>query len=388
MINIVPEKLCNCPICDAESTKTLLSLCFRDRLGLPEKIALAFCANCNFAYTSPRDPAAYQRYYASTTNDQLGDVYEISTSEAKRYQAQLNAISSLLDQPGTLKVLDIGCGRAGLLRTLQQRYPQHQYHGSDPNCGEEKCDANGIRYNRSWETISLKFALIILSHVLEHIIDLDAFSSIIKLLTADGSFYVELPDSARYADFPRREYLYYIDRLHINHFTSESLAKMLNKWGLVVTRRGNHDFEYKDGNLYPACYAIASFKGEPTWTEQKSEPLLQSLAGYFKSEAERAQTWQQMLSPKEEIIVYGFGDNFFRSSAPGGPLAGYKPLAIVDMRWRELLQTPYAAQYHFMDLTDAIKNYGSCTFVLTISWGAESIKDKLLDMGAKRVLVL
>ena len=106
----------NCPICDENPTDTLRSLTFTQRFGLPVKIELSFCANCNFAYTSPRDPAGYQRYYASTANDQLGDAYEISPVEAQRYQAQLKTISTLLEQPGPLKVLDIAHDRGQVLQ--------------------------------------------------------------------------------------------------------------------------------------------------------------------------------------------------------------------------------------------------------------------------------
>ncbi|MFI4938994.1 MAG: class I SAM-dependent methyltransferase [Burkholderiales bacterium] len=382
----------NCPLCGGGGAKILLTLSFSERLGLPETVELRLCDCCDFAYISPRDASGYEKYYASTNNDQLdgrmADAYEISLLEAARYQGQVNLLSQLIDQPGPLKVLDIGCGRAGLLRTLQERYPQHQYYGSDPHIKEEACNSTGITFNRSWKAISSKFDLIILSHVMEHILDLGEFSQVTKLLAQTGSLYVEVPDSSRYPDAPRREYLYYIDRLHCNHFTPESLRNILQKYGLTVKLSGTQDFQYKDGNPYPACYAIASFDGATMQKAVQSQPLRDALSRYFELETGKAKSWQRKLSSDKEIVVYGFGDNFFRAAMPGGPLAGYKIRAIVDLRWRELSQTDHAKKYHFMDLADAIKAYSSLPFIVTVSWGMESIVQSIAESGVKRVFDL
>ena len=75
------------------------------------------------------------------------------------------------------------------------------------------------------------YDVIILSHTLKPVVDLHSLSVFSHLLSPDGRLYVEVPDALRYIDFTRREYLYSFDRLHINHFTTASLVKMLQQWG-------------------------------------------------------------------------------------------------------------------------------------------------------------
>lgn len=244
-----------CPICQGRA-EPLLELSFSERDWLPGTISLASCSECDFAFTSPADPDEYARYYSETTNDLLSQD-DPSSEEWERYRTQAGFLSSLLARQEPKRVLDIGCGSGGLLRTLQVLFGQHHYHGVDPNV-EVHTTSEGITFGRSWQQLEETFDLIVVSHALEHIVDLEEFSSLRRLLAPSGSLYIEVPDASRYADFPRREYLYYIDRLHINHFTPLSLKRLMGNWGLSVTWSGRHDFQYKDREPYPACCILAT----------------------------------------------------------------------------------------------------------------------------------
>ena len=72
-----------------------------------------------------------------------------------------------------------------------------------------------------------KFDLIILSHVLEHVQDLNqAIFEVSNLVSENGSVFVELPDATRYADHvvaPFQEF----NTEHINHFSQIGLMNLM-----------------------------------------------------------------------------------------------------------------------------------------------------------------
>ncbi|MEB6589957.1 MULTISPECIES: class I SAM-dependent methyltransferase [Pseudomonas] len=382
--SMLPEA--SCPICSAH-VDGLLELHLAERRWLSSTIAVASCAACDFAFVCPADAENYANYYAETTNDLLS-VTNPSETEQSRFDTQAGFLSPLLSEAAPKRVLDIGCGSGGLLRTLQQAFPQHGYHGVDPNVGPG-AEHHGVSFSRKLDDSMQSFDLVILSHTLEHVVDLAAFSSVLKLLAADGSLYVEVPDASRYADFPRREYLYYFDRLHINHFSTASLEKLLADWGLVLNWTSFHDFQYKDDQLYPAFAILASRQAPavPLQLELK-EPLGAALERYRQGERDRARDWQTRLAEFPQILVYGFGDNFFRARAAGGPLSEQNILAVIDRRWRDLSESRYAADYSFMDQHQAAEQHSQIPVVVAVSWQAETIAETLSEAGFSQVFIL
>jgi Methyltransferase domain len=236
------------------------------------------------------------------------------------------------------------------------------------------------------------FDLIVLSHTLEHVVNLQEISAIRNLLVPGGFLYIEVPDASRYADFPRREYLYYIDRLHINHFTPASLSHLLKEQGMFLTWVGRHDFQYKDDRLYPACCVLATTSAVGRTAISGTTPLADALPRYLRDEAQKARTWRQHLvgdrQPAPPILVYGFGDNFFRALNPDGPLAGLHVQAIVDQRWQSLRQSGYAGAYHFIGPPEVVDKYARSPIVITVSFGGEAIAQKLRDAGCQHVFIL
>ena len=82
-----------------------------------------------------------------------------------------------------------------------------------------------------------------------------------SLLTKDGLLYIEVPDSLQYANYNRKEFLYYFDRLHVNHFTPQSLVRLLTPTGFGYLQHFEYGFPYRDGQDYPALGMLLS-KGE------------------------------------------------------------------------------------------------------------------------------
>lgn len=374
-----------CPICQ-EETEQMLALEFSEHAWLPHRLSLALCNACDFAFTTPANADSYAKYYAETTNDQLaGD--DPSSDGWIRYETQAGFLAPVLARQTPKRVLDMGCGSGGLLHTLQKCFGQHHYHGVDPNAVAQSTP-EGISFSPDWPQPEETFDLIIVSHALEHMVDLDTFSRICQFLAPDGVLYIEVPDATRYADFPRREYLYYIDRLHVNHFTSSSLWRLMARWGLSVTWFGQHDFLYKDQGSYPSCCILATAAVMADSTPPDAVPLTVALKQYLKGESLRAAAWRQCLDDYSDILVYGFGDNFFRCVHENGPLAGCNIQAVIDRRWQALGESRYASEYHFIDLDYALKHHADLPVVVTLSWGAEAVAQTLTTAGFRRIFIV
>jgi hypothetical protein len=146
-----------CPLCGKKGT-LLCESEFSERLGLPVNVGLSLCTECDFAYSHPRECSGYERYYQSNWNDQRG-VREFTKTDKEHYEVQAANLAIVLERPESQRVLDIGCGLAGLLHTLRSIYPHHYYHGSDPAVLHEGED-NGIMFTVAPPTLPGKFDLI------------------------------------------------------------------------------------------------------------------------------------------------------------------------------------------------------------------------------------
>src|SRR5262249_39321404 len=120
----------------------------------------------------------------------------------------------------------------------------------------------------------------------------------------------------------------------------------------------------------------------------KSSCLKNSFKQYLNFEFDKARIWRNNFHKNEKLVIYGFGDNFFRSTIPNGPLDGLNIEVVVDKDWRRLSQSNYSRVFTFINLEEAIKKYSSRKFVVSISWGSEEIISYLNEKGVKKIVLL
>jgi hypothetical protein len=102
----------------------------------------------------------------------------------------------------------------------------------------------------------IKFDVIILNHVLEHIpFPLEALRACREMLDKDGSIFIEVPYANSYAAYMTCPLLDF-NREHINHFSERPLILALMLAGFV-----DHGIDYRtfpiEGGSYPAMYLLA-----------------------------------------------------------------------------------------------------------------------------------
>jgi SAM-dependent methyltransferase len=258
-----------CAICGGTACHMLHEMRFALPQGspLPAGYAVIACARCGFVYAdTPGSAADYARHYEEFSHYEDPAIATGSGEQAFDRQRLAETADWLAQHVETgTRVLDIGCGNGGLLQALRER-GFNSLAGMDPsaNC-VARLGTMGFRAWRGWlgdlPPAQEKFDLIILSHVLEHLLDpRPALASLHALLTESGRVYVETPDAARYADFPSVPF-YYFDSEHINHFDRAALENLARTSGFHVLGAAGKQLKVQGGHPYPAVFALLSATG-------------------------------------------------------------------------------------------------------------------------------
>jgi SAM-dependent methyltransferase len=232
-----------CPVCDQ---KEFQELARDDRysMGLPT----CQCRRCGLAMTNPvPTEEALSRFYRDDYRLYYRKVEKPSEPHIKEYGLDVRAAYTsgfLFDAgllSGTPKVLDVGCAEGSLLRGIGAKAPNSVRFGVEPNphFGE---------YARTWaqatvfqdladiEKAGVKFDLITINHVLEHVREpVRLLERLLALTTETGAIYVDVPDAARYQS---------LDDLHIAHlyhFSAASLDNIARRAGLQARTLEKHD---------------------------------------------------------------------------------------------------------------------------------------------------
>ena len=311
-----------CPLCNKNSAELLLHfpLTMPENSPLPDAYDIVACSACGFVYAdTPGKQQDYDRYYYE--HSKYEDPLVATGGSQNRYdrariEAQANRISAEIGLDA--RMLDIGCASGGLLLALRDR-GYRLLHGVD---GARACiDQLGVlgipatlsRLSELQQSgLQGKFNLIVLSHVLEHVVELQQVLTAAKsMLAENGKIYVETPDASRYDATTFVPY-YFFDSEHINHFDTHSLSRLARTAGLHSVASGQTTLEVADAMHYPACWVWLS-QGDAinnTITQQNQEISLQANVRKYIADS-AAQENYPILSSLEKsqvpVIVWGAG---------------------------------------------------------------------------------
>jgi hypothetical protein len=195
------------------------------------------CAACDFTYAdTPAAQADYDHYYQQLAKygGPTGTGAGQNPADQQRLEQLADRLENLL--PGKdAAILDIGCGLADCSRrsTPAATPGPKGWTRIRPRSPQPAPEAS--RYVQAWPPslppfTRARFDLIVLSHVAEHLRDLDWLDNLPRLLDPRGTLYIEVPDPRGY-DCIHRPPLYYFDSEHINHFSPAPCTGCSPGWG-------------------------------------------------------------------------------------------------------------------------------------------------------------
>jgi SAM-dependent methyltransferase len=275
------------------------------------------CVKCGFVFAdSPAVQADYDAFYAQFSKyDDPGS--STGSGESRYDKARLAVTAEILCQivpHPNARILDIGCAGGGLLLALQRRGYSNLV-GIDPSlaCAAMTREKTGEAH-RGWLT-SLPagigtFDCVVLSHVLEHVLDVaGGLAALRPLLCEGGKVYIEVPDAARYADYiyaPFQDF----NTEHINHFSRLCLDNAMARHAFVATGGGERLLHSSPQTFTPSAYGVYSWTGAGTAIHPDRNLKLAVLRYIERSSA----LWSQIdcrigeaLRGSPELIVWGTG---------------------------------------------------------------------------------
>lgn len=315
-----------CPICENVEAELLHTQKFVLPEGHPlsEGYDVVCCSACGFVYADTsvtQDEydlfyAKYSKYEDNKTATGGGE----TPWERKRFDETASFVSSFLPDRKA-GILDIGCANGGLLKSLKE-LGYTKLFGVDPSPAcVENVRRSGIDARIGSLSDPFNFSLydcILMSHVLEHVINLKGVltSIYLSICTANDKHktyvYIEVPNASRYNDYvfaPFQDF----NTEHINHFSQRCLESLMEMSGFKVISKGEKEIESSPGMPYPAIYSVSVINDQcpNQFSIAKDVELVSNIRDYIAKSrtilAKIDNKIQQVLAKSNRLIVWGTG---------------------------------------------------------------------------------
>jgi SAM-dependent methyltransferase len=310
-----------CPICLEKACAILHTQRFilPEGCPLPSEYDVVCCDRCGFVFAdTAAQQAAYSEFYANEskyTDNKTSTGGGGSPGERERFRNAAQRIGLALKDRAA-RIVDIGCANGGLLSALkEQGYTNLCGIDPAPACANYTRQSNAIEtYVASLDKMPSQlgpFDGVILSHVLEHVLDLhQALEGVHAIVKPGGVLYVEVPDAGKYCDFvvaPFQDF----NTEHINHFSHPSLRNLAEATGFKANLEGDVLLESAPGMPYPAihqCWSVATIsKAAPV---QDTE-LRKNVEHYIKKSRTLINRMEKQLEQDvqtgEPVLIWGVG---------------------------------------------------------------------------------
>lgn len=229
------EKL-PCSICDNNDKFTMLY--GHDRYGL--NVQVVRCDVCGLVAMRPSlTKDSMDLFYSSKMYRglYLGILSADNKNNDNAYtKAKIHSdFIDSLDTKFNGNVLDIGSAFGAFLLEYKNRHSDVEIYGVEPGANFKYFNAD--KFKKIFESVddvpgNLKFSLITMWHVLEHVHDAkDFLQKVANILDKDGRFIIEVPDFDKY-----KGNIKFIHIAHKYHFSRDSLVKLGKLAGLEVEK--------------------------------------------------------------------------------------------------------------------------------------------------------
>lgn len=256
-----------CAICDNKASQLFTASCDYRKPKNPVPYDVHWCFSCNYGQVWNRptkeDVTGFydlDEYYTHSANKNDSESSNNEKLLFDRLRTHLawrldtgneitpNEATSLLDGD-SLTMLEIGCGSGVALSRFNAGGFSVVGVEPDPKARDAARSSGLSVYEGTAEELpevvsNQKFDVVVMSHVLEHCLDINAaVSNARSVLKKGGVFIVETPncDSQGFKD-QRAEWPWSDIPRHLNFFTPASLSSILSKHGLDVVTKNYSGF--------------------------------------------------------------------------------------------------------------------------------------------------
>ena len=267
----------NCSCCNNKNEILIdtVKLSMVNDIKLNNSINIYYCQECNFYYSDSRNTQDdSNNYYKEFNNYKKGEIYSDKDERCNIY------LKNELQGKNVNSIIDYGSGNGKLKDMLSDKYVIDEY-------------------DIGMEQPSKKYDCLILSHVLEHIYDIDKFIETISLnITDNGLLYIEIPNAEYYDKITDICPLQEINLEHINFFSKYALNKLLMKHNYYAVSLIDDFFMLKESKYYVIRGIFAKNKSFKKYLDDGSEKI----SNYNFSNLQRY----------KNIYVYGCGQFLFK----------------------------------------------------------------------------
>lgn len=305
-----------CPVCNSEINRTLYTQKFYPtEILLFDEYDVVTCNDCGFIYADRiPEQKEFNEYYKNLSKYE----FKVNNEQKQHYNKLAHFIFPWLKQTEWCRILDIGCGNGDLLNVFKKA-GYRQLLGIDPS---SHCASNAYQnYNIDVLTTDIfnfksnlsKFDFIIMSSVLEHIVDLrKVVEKVASLLEDDGKLFIEVPNCCEFDSYAETGFQQFSVE-HVNFFSASSVNNLLNEYfQLLRVETSTH----KSTKIIDPTINLIFQKSSEKRNMKKDLYCESIMCAYIKKSYELENILKikihNVLQNKKQYIVWGAGTQTLR----------------------------------------------------------------------------
>jgi len=330
-----------CPICKAAKKTKLYHQNFHNKvIALMENYDVVVCDNCGFVYADNiPSQEEFNKYYAKMSKYEFDFKDGVVASDYREhFEKIVNFLKPYLPDK-RVGILDIGCSTGALLNVLKLE-GYFNLLGLDPSlaCVKTVKKLYGLEA-KAGNIFDFKtdrqFGVIILSAVLEHLVNFKvALKKIRSWLVDGGLLFVEVPDAERFDGYIFTPFQQFSIE-HLNYFSQSSLKNLLGKFAFETMALEKNENRVNQ-TIDPDILCLSEKQDKSDFKIVKDDACQLRIKKYIAQcsqlDLKVKKIIRERLSDKNKIIVWGVGTHTQRLIGAGLDLS--KILFFVDSNSR------------------------------------------------------
>tara|TARA_B100000963_G_C22569664_1_gene645458 strand:- start:394 stop:1398 length:1005 start_codon:yes stop_codon:yes gene_type:complete len=247
------------------------------------RMQIVYCKECDLSFADPMPSASKLDHFYKYVYRDFGRPHYIelrNLEEDLLSQKNMNYIqylSSFINFDKIENIFDFGSGSGDIGYLLSKKFKHLKLHTIETDNFSKKILKNrNFKIYENFNEIDIKFDLIISTHVIEHLTNLDIFENFKNVLKKNHHIFIEVPNNLFEVNFHKRPY----DSPHLIFFSKKSLYLVEKKFNLQISDL-TYSFHSIDRAFDQMKKSKLIFEGWTKKTKYKNKKIL--IKNFFKS---------------------------------------------------------------------------------------------------------